>query len=228
MKLIQCALASAVMLASNFALSADLSTDKAKYSYMIGIDIGRSLGQVKDDIDMKILVEAMNASMADQKLQMTDAEANELRAKFQQSMMAKQQEKRKAEGEKNTADGAKFLAENGKKKGVTTTPSGLQYEVITAGTGKQPSATSQVKVHYRGTLLNGKEFDSSYARNEPAVFGLNQVIGGWTEGLQLMKAGSKYKFYIPGNLAYGENGSPPNIGPNAVLMFDVELLEVLN
>jgi len=210
------------------AVAATLDTDKAKFSYMIGMDIGRSLAQVQKEIDVKVLIEAMNATMAGGKLQMTDAEATELRTKFQQVMMEKQQSERKLSGDKNKTDGAKFLADNGKKAGIKATASGLQYQVMTEGKGKAPTAASQVKVHYRGTTLDGKEFDSSYSRNEPAVFGLNQVIAGWTEGLQLMKAGGKNKFFIPGNLAYGENGSPPNIGPNAVLVFDVELLEVLN
>lgn len=122
--------------------------------------------------------------------------------------------------------GTAFLAENGKKEGVKTTASGLQYKVDKEGTGKQPGATSTVKVHYRGTLLNGTEFDSSYKRNEPIEFGLDQVIKGWTEGLQLMKEGSKYTLYIPSNLAYGTRGAGGAIGPDETLIFEVELLEV--
>lgn len=122
--------------------------------------------------------------------------------------------------------GQQFLAENGKRPGVITTASGLQYEVLTPGTGKSPKATDRVLVHYKGTLLDGKEFDSSYKRNQPIAFPLNQVIPGWTEGVQLMKEGGKYRFFIPSNLAYGASGAPGAIGPNETLIFDVELLKV--
>lgn len=124
------------------------------------------------------------------------------------------------------AKGEKFLAENGKKEGVTTTASGLQYKVITPGTGKSPKATDTVLVHYRGTLISGVEFDSSYARREPIEFPLNQVIKGWTEGVQLMQEGAKYEFYIPSKLAYGSRGAGRDIGPNEALIFEVELLKV--
>ncbi|QIF02732.1 FKBP-type peptidyl-prolyl cis-trans isomerase [Roseimicrobium sp. ORNL1] len=124
------------------------------------------------------------------------------------------------------AKGEKFLADNGKKEGVTTTASGLQYKVITPGTGKSPKATDTVLVHYRGTLISGVEFDSSYARREPIEFPLNQVIKGWTEGVQLMQEGAKYEFYIPSKLAYGSRGAGRDIGPNEALIFEVELLKV--
>jgi FKBP-type peptidyl-prolyl cis-trans isomerase FkpA len=124
------------------------------------------------------------------------------------------------------AKGEKFLAENGKKEGVTTTASGLQYKVITPGTGKSPKATDTVLVHYRGTLISGVEFDSSYARREPIEFPLNRVIAGWTEGVQLMQEGAKYEFYIPSKLAYGSRGAGRDIGPNEALIFEVELLKV--
>ncbi len=129
--------------------------------------------------------------------------------------------------EENKAAGTKFLAENAKKPNIVTTASGLQYEVLAAGTGtKSPAATDSVTVHYRGTLLDGEEFDSSYSRNEPATFPLNRVIPGWTEGVQLMKEGAKYRFYIPSALAYGEQGAGRSIGPNAALIFDVELIKI--
>jgi len=131
------------------------------------------------------------------------------------------------QGAKNKQEGELFLAENGKREGVRTTASGLQYQVLREGTGAKPAATDRVKVDYRGTLLDGTEFDSSYARGRPAEFALNGVIKGWTEGLQLMPAGSKYKFFIPAALAYGERGSGQRIGPNATLVFEVELLEIL-
>jgi FKBP-type peptidyl-prolyl cis-trans isomerase FkpA len=155
-------------------------------------------------------------------------EAQAVRQEFMRKLQGAQQAKQQEVAAKNQAEGAKFLADNVKKPGVKTTPSGLQYQVVKEGTGKKPSATSQVKVHYLGTLLDGTKFDSSYDRGEPASFALNGVIPGWTEGLQLMTAGSKYKFWIPASLGYGERGTPGPIGPNATLVFEVELLEVLN
>lgn len=145
---------------------------------------------------------------------------------FTAEMQAKAMAKMKVKGEENLAEGKKFLEENGKKPGVKTTASGLQYEIIKKGSGKNPGATDQVEVHYEGTLLDGTVFDSSIKRGQTATFGLNQVIPGWTEGLQLMNKGAKYKFYIPGNLAYGERGSGQDIGPNATLVFDVELVDI--
>jgi FKBP-type peptidyl-prolyl cis-trans isomerase len=141
---------------------------------------------------------------------------------FEKDMQAKL----KAAGEKNAAEGAKFLEENKKKEGVKTTSSGLQYKVLKEGTGAQPKATDTVTVNYRGTLINGKEFDSSYQRGQPATFPLNGVIKGWTEGLQLMKQGAKYQLFVPPNLAYGERAAGPDITPNSTLIFEVELLEV--
>jgi len=128
--------------------------------------------------------------------------------------------------EKNKATGDAFLAENKKKEGVVATASGLQYKILKEGTGDQPKATDKVKVHYRGTTISGKEFDSSYARKEPIVFALNEVIKGWTEGVQLMKVGAKFQFFIPSDLAYGKRGAPPDIGPNETLIFEVELLAI--
>ena len=146
--------------------------------------------------------------------------------KFTADMQAKSMEKAAIEGQANLAAGAAFLAENGKVDGVKTTASGLQYKVLKAGNGKKPKATDKVEVHYEGKLLDGTIFDSSVQRGETITFGLNQVIPGWTEGVQLMGIGSKYRFWIPGNLAYGERGSPPNIGPNAALVFEVELFAI--
>lgn len=142
--------------------------------------------------------------------------------------MAKQNEQLKAVKEKNKAEGLAFLEQNKKKEGVVTLPNGLQYKVISSGNGPSPKATDTVKVHYKGTLIDGREFDSSYRRGEPAVFPLNKVIKGWTEGLQLMKVGDKWTLYIPSELGYGENGAGEMIGPNSTLIFDVELLGIGN
>ncbi|HBY85112.1 MAG TPA: peptidylprolyl isomerase, partial [Colwellia sp.] len=142
------------------------------------------------------------------------------------SMKEKQQAAAVAASEASLADGAKFLADNAKKEGVQVTESGIQYVVLTPGEGDKPLATDTVKVHYKGTFLNGETFDSSYERNEPAVFPLNRVIKGWTEGVQLMPLGAKYKFTIPSDLAYGPNGNPPRIPGNSVLEFEIELLEI--
>ena len=211
------------------AFAVELKNDKDKNSYMVGMDIARGIAPIKDELNLDVMMAAVKDSFEGKKAALTDEEAQTLRGALQQKMAAKQQAERTAAVEKNKAEGEKFLAANKAKPGVKTTASGLQYEVIKEGDGAQPKVNSQVKVHYRGTLTDGKtEFDSSYARNEPATFALNQVIPGWTEGLQLMKAGGKYKFYIPSNLAYGENGQGPVIGPNATLVFEVELLEILN
>ncbi|GHG04030.1 FKBP-type peptidyl-prolyl cis-trans isomerase [Thalassotalea marina] len=145
----------------------------------------------------------------------------------QQEFMAKQQEEAQKAAEEALAEGEQYLAENGKKEGVVTTESGLQYEVLTAGNDQKPAATDQVRVHYRGTFIDGTEFDSSYKRNQPAEFPLNGVIAGWTEGLQLMGVGAKYRFAIPGDIAYGPNGRPPSIPGNKTLIFEVELLDIL-
>jgi FKBP-type peptidyl-prolyl cis-trans isomerase FkpA len=222
------ALATAVSLAFG-AQAQELKTDKEKASYAIGMNMGSSIKQNvpdKNDIDLALLIKGLTASATGAPTLMTQEQAGAALNAFSTGIQAKQQAAAKLAGEKNKADGLKFLAENAKKAGVKTTATGLQYSVITAGKGVKPVATSTVKVHYRGTLLNGTEFDSSYKRNEPTSFPLNGVIKGWTEGLQLMPAGSKYKFFIPGELAYGEN-APPNIGPNQVLVFEVELLEVM-
>lgn len=224
------ALAGACVLAlAGSAFATELKTEKHKNSYMVGMDLARGLVQIKDELDLDIMLAAIKDSFAGKKMALTDAEAQALRGSLQQKMTEKQQAERAAAVEKNKAEGEKFLAANKSKPGVKTTASGLQYSVIKEGDGAVPKVNSQVKVHYRGTLIDGTtEFDSSYARNEPATFALNQVIAGWTEGLQLMKAGSKYKLFIPSALAYGENGQGPVIGPNATLIFEVELLEILN
>ncbi len=203
-----------------------LSSETAKLSYAIGMDIGNSLKSLNTDLDRKVLVAAINDRLDGKALKLSDADAGKVKQTFFQAQAKKRAEAMKAAGEKNKVDGAKFLVENGKKKGVTTTKSGLQYEELKAGSGAKPKATDKVTVNYRGTLIDGTEFDSSYKRGQPVTFPLNGVIKGWTEGVQLMSVGSKYRFALPADLAYGERGAGPKIGPNSVLVFEVELLGI--
>jgi FKBP-type peptidyl-prolyl cis-trans isomerase FkpA/FKBP-type peptidyl-prolyl cis-trans isomerase FklB len=194
-----------------------------KVSYFIGRSIGRQLAGDGFRPDFAALQAGIEDAMGKKESKYPEAELRQAMERFQTAMQA-------AAGQRGAAAvkaGEAFLAENGKRKGVTTTASGLQYEVLSTVEGPKPAATDTVKVHYRGTLLNGTEFDSSYARNEPTSFPLNRVIPGWTEGLQLMPKGSKFKFFIPSGLAYGPNGSPPSIGPNETLVFEVELLDIV-
>jgi FKBP-type peptidyl-prolyl cis-trans isomerase len=188
--------------------------------------MGKQLSEIKDEVNLDTVVKALRTQMAGEKVLVTDEQAQKIMREFGQKMQAKQIAKMMEEGKLNQEKGDKFLTENGKKTGVVTTPSGLQYQVMTAGKGAKPTAADGVKVNYKGTLLDGKEFDSSYKRGEPAVLPLGGVIPGWSEGLQLMQVGSKYKFWIPAKLAYGEQ-APPMIGPNQVLEFEVELLDIV-
>jgi FKBP-type peptidyl-prolyl cis-trans isomerase FklB len=203
----------------------ELKTAKEKLSYSIGFDMGTSIKKNEVDVDLNVLTKAIKDALSGGKTLMTEQEMRESIGAFQKEMAAKQQEKVKMMGEKNKREGAAFLAENSKKEGVTTLPSGLQYTVLAEGKGKQPKATDTVTVQYRGTQIDGTEFDSSYKRGQPATFTLNQVIKGWTEGVQLMKEGGKMRLFVPSELAYGERGGG-QIGPNAVLIFEVELLSV--
>lgn len=204
---------------------ASVPINKENISTMVGMDIGRGLTQIKDDLDISVVVEAMKASMEGKKARLTEEQAMEVRQAFMQQMQTKQAAEEKAAAEANQKEGADFLTANKKKSGVKSTDSGLQYEVVTQGKGAKPKATDTVNVHYRGTKIDGTEFDSSYERGEPATFPLNGVVAGWSEGLQLMPVGSKYKLYIPSDLAYGERAPGP-IGPNATLIFEVELLGI--
>ncbi|MGD2130120.1 MAG: FKBP-type peptidyl-prolyl cis-trans isomerase [Lysobacterales bacterium] len=217
-------LAAAVLVAGN-ALAAELETDAQKIGYIIGMDIGNSLKQQGADIDLDSLFEAVRATYEGKPLAMTPEEAATIREDYIAKRRAAAEAERAAAGAENAAAGDKFLLENRQKEGVKITDSGLQYKVITMGDGPKPKATDRVTVNYRGTLLDGTEFDSSYSRNQPMTFQLDQVIPGWTEGLQLMPVGSKFEFYIPSNLAYGPNGAGP-IGPNSTLIFEVELLSI--
>jgi FKBP-type peptidyl-prolyl cis-trans isomerase FklB len=201
--------------------SIQLKDQKDKVSYSIGLNIGSNFVKQKVPINPDALAAGVRDALAN-KPQMTDDQVKQTMQAFEKDMINQQ----KAAGEKNAADGTKFLEENKKKEGVKTTPSGLQYKVLKEGTGAQPKATDTVTVNYRGTLMDGSEFDSSYKRNEPATFPLNGVIKGWTEGLQFMKKGAKYQFVIPANLAYGERSPGAGIPPNSTLIFEVELLEI--
>ena len=201
--------------------SPQLKDQKDKVSYSIGMNIGFNLSRQKLDINPDILAGGIKDAIAG-KPQLTPDQVKEVMAQLEKDMEQKQKET----GEKNKTEGTKFLDENKKKPGVKTTASGLQYKLIKEGTGAQPKATDMVTVSYRGTLIDGTEFDSSYKRGQPATFPVNGVIKGWTEALQLMKAGSKYQLFVPSNLAYGERAVSPEIGANATLIFEVELLDV--
>jgi FKBP-type peptidyl-prolyl cis-trans isomerase FklB len=209
-----------------YAQEVTLKTQKDKVSYSIGMDIGMTLKNQSIDIDPAILARGIRDSLSGQKPLMTEQEIRDAMAAFQKEMMAKQQEAMKQAGEKNKKEGEGFLAENKKKEGVKTLPSGLQYKVMKAGKGKKPKATDTVTTDYRGTLIDGTEFDSSYKRGKPATFAVNGVIPGWTEALQLMEEGAKWQLFVPSNLAYGERGAGGQIGPNATLIFEVELISI--
>ncbi len=199
---------------------------KDKVSYSIGVEIGKNLKKQSVDVNSEFLVKGVKDAYSGEKLLLTDDEMKEALTAFQREMMAKQMEIAKKTGEKNQKEGEAFLAENKTKEGVKVLPSGLQYKVIKAGTGKKPKATDKVTVHYRGTLIDGTEFDSSYRRGQPVSFPVNGVIAGWTEALQLMEEGAKWQVVIPSKLAYGERGAGPQIGPNATLIFEIELISV--
>ena len=198
-----------------------------KLSYALGIGIGSQLaGMGAKELNIDDFAQAIKDVISGSELKVDNAEAQTLVQNFFQEQEAKQQAAAAEAGKAAKAAGEAFLAENGKKDGIVTLPSGLQYQVLKEGNGKKPSSTDQVVCHYEGTLIDGTVFDSSYQRNQPATFGLNQVIAGWTEGVQLMQEGAKYRFFIPYNLAYGERGAGAQIPPFAALVFDVELIEV--
>jgi len=208
------------------AQETQLETAEERLSYTIGMDIGQSLAGQDMPLDLDILVQGLRDSYSGGETLMTPEQALEERQKFIEQRQQQLAQQRDEDARINREEGAAFLAANAEKEGVQVTESGLQYRVIEAGEGESPDADDRVTVHYRGKLINGVEFDSSYARGEPATFGLNQVIPGWTEGLQLMQEGAKYELFIPSDLAYGEQGRPGPIGPNSTLIFEVELMDV--
>lgn len=206
----------------------ELKSKTDSVSYAIGMDIGKNFKEREIAVNLDILKAAMSDVLNGKPTTLTQEQVQQVMTAFGQEMQQKAMAKQQKAADENKAKGEKFLAENKNKTGVKTTASGLQYKVLSEGkpTGKQPTDKSTVKVHYVGTTIDGKEFDSSIKRNEPAEFPLNGVIKGWTEGLQLMKEGAKFEFYIPAALAYGDRGAGQDIGPNEILIFQVELLEV--
>lgn len=212
--------------ASGSQSSSALTTQKDKLSYAIGMNIGKNLHRDSVDIDLNLLLQGMKNGLAGGPTLMTDQEAQAAVAELQNSLRKKQEEKAQAAGETNKKEGDAFLAANKTKDGVVALPSGLQYKVLKAGTGPKPTATDSVVCNYRGTLINGTEFDSSYKRGEPATFPVNGVIKGWTEALQLMPVGSKWQLFVPSDLAYGARGAGSDIGPNETLIFEVELMSI--
>ncbi len=202
--------------------AAELTTTEQKISYVFGLQIGQQMAQEGVKLDVAAFSEAISDVLNNKSPQLNQNEIQAALSAYQQEIQAKIQ----AEGEQNKAAGDAFLAENKTKPGVMVTATGLQYKVIEPGTGKHPEPSSTVVVNYRGTLIDGTEFDSSYKRGTPATFPVNGVIKGWQEGIPLMKEGAKWELYIPSDLAYGPGGSPGGIGPNSTLIFQVELLEI--
>lgn len=218
-----------LMVLTGIAYSEDktpLKTEREKLSYSLGMDIGNNLKRQSIEIDPEIFSRAIKDVLTGSEPSLSEEEFRETMTNFRKEMMAKQQSQMKAIGETNKKEGEAFLAQNKEKEGVVTLPSGLQYKIVKEGDGSVPKATDTVTVHYKGTLIDGTEFDSSYGRGQPATFPVKGVIPGWTEALQLMKTGSKWQLFIPSNLAYGERGAGGTIGPNATLLFDVELLSI--
>jgi len=207
--------------------SVTLTTDKDKVSYIIGSNMALSLMSIKDEINPEMLKKGFDDKLSNGTLLIAEEEADKILQDFSRRIQEKQVKEREARGEANLAAGAAFLEENAKKDGVVTTASGLQYMVIKKGEGSVPSLTDTVKVDYEGATIEGEVFDSSYQRGEPMDIPLANMISGWKEALQLMPVGSKYKLFIPSELAYGERGAGPHIEPNAALIFDVELLDIV-
>ena len=206
--------------------TASLDTEDQKGSYAVGLDVGNSLKAAGDVLDRAALMRGIQDALDDADPALTPEEIQAALQSFSMSVQASQTAAREETAERNQVEGAAFLAENGAKEGVITTDSGLQYEVLREGDGPRPQPTDEVTVHYRGTLADGTQFDSSYDRGEPQTFSVGGVIPGFSEGLQLMTVGSHYRFAIPGDIAYGAGGRGEIIGPHATLIFEVELVEI--
>lgn len=203
-----------------------LKTQKEKVSYSIGLDIGRNFMERGIDINTDLLLQGIKDAFSGATPSMTDSEMREVMTAFQTEMMAKMEAASKKAAEKNKKEGETFLVENKKKPGVVTLSSGLQYKILVDGKGKKPALKDTVTAHYRGTLIDGTEFESSYKQGQPMTFAVSRMIKGWTEVLQLMRVGSKWQVFIPASLAYGDRGQSREIGPNATLVFEIELIEV--
>jgi FKBP-type peptidyl-prolyl cis-trans isomerase FklB len=216
--------------AKSAATAPALTTRKQKFSYALGMNIGNGLGaNLKKqgvEVDWTLVAQGLKDAVSDGKTRLTEEEAKKVLTDVQNEVRGQQQEKMKEAADKNKTEGEAFLAANKSKEGIVTLPSGLQYKILTEGKGPKPTAADTVVCNYRGTLINGTEFDSSYKRGEPATFPVGGVIKGWTEALQLMPVGSKWQLFIPSSMAYGERGAGADIGPNATLIFEVELLSI--
>jgi FKBP-type peptidyl-prolyl cis-trans isomerase FklB len=204
----------------------NFKSDKERQSYAVGMNIGESIHKQPVELDLNQLMQGLKDSMTGGKTLLTDDEAKTALGELGQQVRTKQEAKAKEAAETNKKEGEAFLAANKTKPGVVTTPSGLQYKILTAGTGPKPTATDKVICNYKGTLINGTEFDSSYKRGQPATFPVGQVIKGWTEALQLMPVGSKWQLFVPADLAYGDRGAGNDIAPGTMLIFEVELLSI--
>lgn len=204
----------------------ELKTQLDSMSYMIGMDIGKNLKAQSIEVNADALAQGFKDVLADTKTALTDEQMQQLALEFQNQMSERQEKKMRERSEKNKQEGNAFLAENKKKQGVITLTGGLQYKILKKGTGRKPKETETVTVHYRGRLIDGTEFDSSFKRGEPATFPVNSVIKGWVEALQLMPVGSKWELYLPPELAYGEQGVGQVIGPNQTLIFEIELISI--
>lgn len=202
-----------------------LESEEQKVSYSFGLVLGKRMHNDLPDLNVDVFMQGVKDAIQDKAPLLTDEQVGNVLAKFQRDMQQQQMEKVQKAGEENKKVGADFLAKNKNKEGVVTLESGLQYKILKAGKGPQPSGADVVKVHYTGSLINGEVFDSSIERGEPVTFPLNGVIAGWTEALKLMPTGSKWQLYIPSDLAYGVNGNR-SIGPNETLLFDVELISI--
>ncbi len=231
MKLIRLAIVGILSVGVSAAFAAEpakveLKDQRDKASYAIGLNWGNNIRSQGADLSVDVILQGLKDGMENKPAVLSEAQVQEVMKAFQAELRTKQEAKRKEQGEHNKTEGEAFLAENAKKAGVITLPSGLQYKIMKEGTGPKPSATDKVAVQYRGTLINGTEFDSSYKRGpEPATFGVSQVVKGWTEALELMPVGSKWQLFVPAALGYGERGSR-NIEPNATLIFEVDLVEI--
>jgi FKBP-type peptidyl-prolyl cis-trans isomerase len=203
-----------------------LKTPLEKRSYALGLDLGRQIHKQSVEVNPALFAQGLKDALAGNKPLMTDEEVRAAITDLQNEIRTKMAQAQKELAEKNKQAGEAFLAENKKKEGVVTLPSGLQYKILKAGDGKKPTVEDTVVCQYRGTLIDGQEFDSSYKRNQPATFPLNRVIKGWTEGIQLMPVGSKWQLFIPPDLAYGERGAGADIPPNSTLIFEVELVSI--